>query len=63
MDNELDDLDIALAVSLFSEQVKRMPDEDVKKLLVQVYTQTIHQKNKYEQQIREQWGIESPRSL
>lgn len=51
------ELDIALSVSMFAMQVETMTDEQTKEMLVQVFTTMQHQKNKYEQQIKQQWGI------
>ena len=57
-------IDIALSVSMFAMQVETMTDEQTKEMLVQVFTTMQHQKNKYEYQIKQQWGIgQSPPPL
>ena len=49
--------EIALAVSMFALQVESMDDAEVKRQLIEIFTDLHHQKNRYEQQIRESWGI------
>jgi hypothetical protein len=50
-------IDIALAVSMFASQVEFMEDDEVKKMLIQIFTNLQYQKNKYDQQIKKAWGI------
>ena len=50
-------IEIALAVSMFALQVETLDEAEVKRQLIEMFTNLHHQKNKYEQQIRESWGI------
>jgi len=51
------EIQIALSVSMFAMQVESMSEAQTKEMLVQVFTSMQHQKNNYEYQIRQQWGI------
>ncbi len=53
-------LQIDLSVSMFALQVESMTDEQVKETLVHIFTAMQHQKNKYEREIAQQWGISQP---
>lgn len=52
-------IDVALAVSMFASQVEFMEDDEVKKMLIQIFTNLQYQKNKYDQQIKKAWGVSS----